>query len=49
MNLQVHFYEKMLPTDQCQFQLTNDNYQMFSKKFRKQTLSQIVDIIISNF
>ena len=28
-------------------QLTNDNYQMFSKKFRKQTLSQIVDIIIS--
>jgi len=35
MDLQVHFYEHMLPDVQCQFQLTNDTYQMLSKKFRK--------------
>jgi len=35
MDLQVHFYEHKLATVQCQFQLTNDTYQMLSEKFRK--------------
>jgi len=35
MDLQVYFYEHMLSADQCQFQLTNDSYQMLSEKFRK--------------
>jgi len=35
MDLQVHFYEHMLPVNQCQFQLTNDTYQMFSEKLIK--------------
>jgi len=47
MDLQFYFYEHMLPSIQCQFQLMNDTYQMFSDKFRKYALSQIFDIIIS--
>jgi len=35
MDLQVHFYEHMLPAVQYQFNLTNDTYQMLSEKFRK--------------
>jgi len=33
MDLQVHFYDHMLAV--VQYQLTNDTYQMLSKKFRK--------------
>jgi len=33
MDLQVHFYEHMLPV--IQYQLTNDTYQMLSEKFLK--------------
>ena len=39
MDLQVHFYEHMLPVNQ--YQLTNDTYQMLSEKIRKLILSQI--------
>jgi len=35
MDLQVPFYEHMLPPVQYQFQLTNDIYQMLYEKFRK--------------
>jgi len=35
MDIQVYFYEHMLPTVQYQFQLTNDTYQMSSENFRK--------------
>jgi len=33
MDLQVHFYEQMLPV--IQYQLTNDTHQMLSEKFIK--------------
>jgi len=33
MDLQVHFYEHILPV--VQYQLINDTDQMFSKKFKK--------------
>jgi len=41
MDLQVHFYEHMLPDVPYQFQLTTDTYQMLFEKFKEKTLSQI--------